>query len=96
MYIEHQHSLKEVLKDVVDEFRWKEKLNETKIRQVWSQKMGATINNYTKEVTLRKDILLLIITSAPLKQELSYDKEKIKTMLNTELGGEYIREVIIK
>ena len=38
--------------------------------------MGKAIANYTKDIKLRKNKLYLTIESAPLKQELSFGKEK--------------------
>jgi hypothetical protein len=96
MHLDHQHWLKDVLKDMVEDLHLKEKLNETKIRQVWRDKMGTTINHYTHEIKLRKDKLFISIDSAALKQEMSYEKEKIKAMMNAELGGNFVKEVIVK
>ena len=96
MHLENQHSLKDVLKDMVDTMKWKEHLNETKVREVWKEKMGTTINHYTKEMNLRKGKLFITLTSAPLKQELTYEREKIMKMMNTELGGNYVTDVIVR
>ncbi len=76
--------------------KWREHLNETKIRQVWKDKMGATINQYTKEMNLRKGKLFITLTSAPLKQELTYEREKIMEMMNAELGGSFVTEVVVR
>lgn len=96
MHLENQHSLKDVLKDMVDTMKWKEHLNETKIREVWKEKMGTTINQYTKDMNFRKGKLFISLTSASLKQELSYEKEKIVKMMNAELGGSFVTDVIIR
>lgn len=96
MHLENQHKLKDVLNDLIGEMKWKEPLNETKIREVWKAKMGTTINSYTKNLNFRKGMLFIYITSAPLKQELSYEKEKIRDMLNAELGGKFVEEVLIR
>jgi hypothetical protein len=45
---------------------------------------------------VRKNVLYLSIISAPLKQELSYSKDKIKAMINRELGEEYLEDVVIR
>lgn len=76
--------------------RWKEPLNEAKVRQVWKEKMGTTINSYTKDINLRKGKLFITLTSASLKQELSYEREKIVEMMNGELGGKYVLDVIVR
>lgn len=96
MHLDNQHNIKDVLKDLVSEMRWKEPLSEAKVRDVWKEKMGTTINGYTREINLRKGKLYISITSASLKQELSYSKEKIQQMMNNELGTKHITEVIIR
>ena len=40
--------------------------------------------------------LYITVDSAPLRQELSYGREKIKKVMNEELGEDYIEEVIIR
>ena len=47
----------------------------------------------TKEIYLRDKKLFIRLTSAPLKEELFYAADKIKKMLNEQLGGEYVEEV---
>ncbi len=96
MHLENEHSLKDVLQEMVEAMKWKEKLNETKIRRIWNQKMGTTINQYSRDISLRKGKLSITITAAPLKQELSYQRDKILEMINRELGGDFVKEVFIK
>ena len=92
----NDQKINEVLKDMVSAYRLKPKLHQTKIRSLWAQLMGPSIDNYTKHLSLRKNKLFITISSAPLKQELSYGKEKIKALLNEELGEDYIEDVIIR
>jgi hypothetical protein len=96
MYQHHQHTLKDALKDVIDELNWKEKLHQSKIQQVWKEKMGATINQYSKDLKFFKGKFFITIESASLKQELSYEREKIKEMLNREIGEVVVEDVIIR
>jgi hypothetical protein len=96
MHLENQHSLKDVLRDLVGEMKWKEPLNEAKVREVWKEKMGTTINTYTRDIVLRKGKLFITLSSASLKHELSYEKEKIQSMMNMELGGAFVTEVVVR
>jgi predicted nucleic acid-binding Zn ribbon protein len=95
MHLENQHLLKNLLQKMVEEMSWEEKLAETTIRQTWSAKMGTTINQYTREINLRKGKLFIQIQSAPLKQELSYQRDKIRDMMNAKLGAKVVEEVIV-
>lgn len=85
----------DVLKKMVHENRWKEKLNRVKVNEVWAKVMGETVVRYTRHVTLRKNTLVLLIDSSPLKQELSYAKTKIIKLMNDEIGEDVIKHVTI-
>jgi predicted nucleic acid-binding Zn ribbon protein len=89
-------SLKEALKAMIDHYRLKGKLNQSRIRLLWEKLMGPTIAGYTREIRLSGHTLYLSIDSAALRQELAYDKDKIKKILNKELGEDCIREVVVR
>lgn len=92
----NQVSLKDALKEMLEVYRLKAKLNQTKINAVWIKLMGTSINKYTREIKLRRNKLYITIESASLRQELSYGKEKIIKIINDELGENYIEDVIIR
>lgn len=89
-------SLQEAMQDMLRELRLKPGLDETKLKMIWEKVMGKTISTYTSSIIVRKNVLYLTILSAPLKQELLYGREKIKALLNEEMGEEYIKEVVIR
>ena len=91
----NDQKLSDVLKEMMNSKKLKPKLNQTKVKSLWESMMGPSINKYTRQLRLTRKKLYVTIDSAPLKQELSYGKEKIKKMLNEELGEAYIEEVII-
>ena len=57
--------------------------------------MGPSVTKYTVSIEVEKRILFVKLSNAALKQELSYSKEKIRKMLNKEVGEEVITEVRI-
>ena len=92
----NDQTLAEVLQQIIEEKNWKAKLYQTKIKEIWLLNMGTTIASYTKELKLRRKKLFIGISSASLRQELSYSKEKIITLMNEGLGEEYITDVVIR
>lgn len=94
--MEKEQSLKEVLRMMVSEMKWDHKLSETRIKEFWTKKMGTTINQYTKELKLRGGKLFITLESSPVKQELSYEREKLRKTLNQLLGDEVIKDIIIR
>lgn len=91
----NQHSLKEVLKEMINQYKLHEGLQQVRIKEYWTREMGTAINKYTNRVELRKRTIYISIDSAALKQELNMGKEKIKQLLNQHLGEDYIETVVI-
>jgi predicted nucleic acid-binding Zn ribbon protein len=96
MFKSNENSLKDVLTLMVNRLNMKPGLYQNRLQKIWQEKMGATIAGHTKELKLYKNRLFLTIDSAPLKQDLSFSREKIIDMLNEALGEEYIEDVIIR
>ncbi|MCB0642161.1 MAG: DUF721 domain-containing protein [Phaeodactylibacter sp.] len=92
----NDESLKEVLHKLVEHYRWKGRLNQERIRAVWQERMGRTINDYTTDIRVFGQKLYISISSASLRQELSMEKSKIRDMMNEALGEAFLQEVIIR
>lgn len=91
-----EQNIKDVLKDLVETYRLKSKLTQSKVENLWAQLMGKTVVEYTTEIKIRNQKLYVSVNSAPLRQELSYNRAQILTNLNEQLEEEYLKEVIIK
>ncbi len=91
----NDNSLQDAMQNMLHEFHLKPNLDETRVKMLWEQLMGKTISTYTSSISVRKNVLYLTILSAPLKHELSYAKDKIKNLLNEEMGEDYVKEVVI-
>jgi hypothetical protein len=89
-------TLAEAMRAMIQEYRLGTQLNEVRIQGLWAKLMGKTISTYTSQITVRKGVLYLTILSAPLKHELSYAKDKIRDLINEELGESYIQDVVIR
>lgn len=92
----NDYSLAEAMQAMLKEYRLGSQLNEMRVKTLWADLMGKTINTYTSQIAVRKGVLYISILSAPLRHELSYGKDKIRDLLNAELGEEYIKEVVIR
>lgn len=92
----NEQSIKEVLKDLVETYRLKSKLTQSKVEELWKKLMGKTVTDHTTELRIRNQKLYVTVDSAPLRQELSYTRSDILDKLNTELGEHFLKEVLIK
>lgn len=91
-----EHSIKEAIQQFLDQSRIKGEIQALQISDVWEQLMGKTIARYTDSIRIIDRTLIITTTVAPLKQELVYQKEKIKLRVNEALGKNIIQDVLIK
>lgn len=89
-------SLGDALKLFLSRSPLKPRLDAIRIEEKWEQLMGKTIAKYTGSLQLVNKKLIITTTAAPLKQELSYSREKIIRLINEAFGEEIVKEVIIK
>lgn len=92
----NQTDLKAAIKAMLDHYKLKGKYQQTRIKQLWPELMGPSITQYTTDLRITRNVLYVNIRSAALKQELSMGTEKIRKMLNEELGEEYLKQVVIR
>jgi len=72
-----------------------DKYFEARAKQLWHETMGPTISGYTQNIYVKNRKLYITISSAALRQEISYSKEKIKKFINDGIGQEFIQAVMI-
>ncbi|MFK8101414.1 MAG: DUF721 domain-containing protein [Saprospiraceae bacterium] len=86
----------DILKEWANRKRFKSKINQVKIKEMWAELMGASVAKHTLDIALRQNKLFIELDSSPLRQELSYGKEKIIKILNEAIGEALIEKVIIR
>ena len=89
-------SLQEAIQQILQNSRFKNKIQALQIKDLWTDLMGKTISDYTDDIQIIDKKLIISTHMAPLKQELVYQREKIKNRLNEMLNEFAIEEVIIK
>jgi hypothetical protein len=93
---QNDNPVKDVILQLMKNYKLTEKVNEVKLVNKWEKIMGKTIAKYTTEIYVSNKKLFIRVVSAPLKQELSYSRNKIIELVNNEIEEGYINEVIIK
>ncbi|GGD03008.1 DUF721 domain-containing protein [Hyunsoonleella pacifica] len=89
-------SIKDALKEFVETNKLEKGLNKVNAAEAWAKLMGNGVNNYTTSVKLDRDTLYIQLSSSVLREELSYGKQKIITMINEELGKEIVKKLILR
>lgn len=85
---EGEQTIKSVIDRLLDAYKLRAKLDEVEVVRCWNTLMGPPIVKYTEKIFVRNKCLYIKITSAPLKQELFYAREKILLRMNEALGGD--------
>lgn len=95
MRLKNSVTIKEALDKMVKDLKLKPGIDETRIREAWVKIMGKVVAKYTTSVMLKKSKLYVKVEMAALKQELSFNRDKIKENVNKELGEEVVTDVIV-
>ena len=86
----------DLMKSFVKENKLEKGLDKVNVEAAWAEMMGNGVNNYTNSVKLHKDTLYVELSSSVLREELSYGKDKIISMLNDSLGKNLITKLILR
>lgn len=88
--------IEDILKEFVSTNNLQGGLDKVNVREAWTKLMGNGVNNYTTAIELKYDTLYVQLSSSVLREELSYGKEKIITMLNEFLDKEVIKQLVLR
>lgn len=94
--LSNESSIGDVLKAFIETNKLQSGMDKIDVQQAWKNLMGNGVNSYTKEVVLKGTTLYVALTSAVLREELSYGKQKIIKMINEELGKEVVKDIILR
>ena len=89
-------SLKSVLNNLIDNNSLNSGLNNVKVQSLWEKTMGFNVNSYTNEIHLKNKTLYVSLSSSVLRQELSYGKQKIISLINEEIGQKIINKIVLR
>ena len=91
-----QYKLGDAIRQFLAQSRIRGGIQALQIEEVWEQIMGKTVARYTDKIQIIHKTLYISTSVAPLRQELLFQKEKIRQRVNEALGGNEIAEVVIK
>src|SRR5689334_15365172 len=91
-----QYKIGDAIRQFLNQSRIKGDIQALQIEAVWAEVMGKTIARYTDGIKVINRTLFVTTNVAPLKQELLYQREKIKLRVNEALGEKLIDTVVIQ
>lgn len=94
--LSNESSISEVLQQFIQVNKLEAGMDKIDVEKAWKSLMGNGVNSYTEEVILKGSTLYVKLTSAVLREELSYGKQKIIAMLNEELRKEIVKDLVLR
>lgn len=91
-----ESSIGDVLKQFISQNKLEAGMDVVNVRDAWKNLMGNGVNNYTTEIQLKGSTLYIALSSAVLREELSYGKEKIIKMINEELRKDLVTNLVLR
>jgi len=92
----HDHSLKEVIEELLKVYRLEDKLENVNLINSWEKVVGKMISNHTQNLQVNNRVLHVKVDSAALRHELHMERSKILKKLNKEAGKKVIDEIILR
>lgn len=86
----------DVLEKLIRNSKLSSGIRSCQIEEVWERRMGKTISKYTDKVFILNQTLFIETSIASLRNELHYQREDIKRMVNAEMDEAVIQEVVIR
>lgn len=94
--LSNESSISDVLQQFIQVNKLESGMDKIDVEQAWKLLMGNGVNSYTQEVILKGNTLYVKLTSAVLREELSYGKDKIIKMLNEELRKDVVTNLVLR
>ena len=86
----------DVLKEIIGKSKLQPGMDQVAVIDAWKSLMGNGVNSYTHAIALKGSTLYVELTSAVLREELSYGKDKIISMINVDLGREVVKVLVLR
>jgi hypothetical protein len=94
--INNQSPIGDILKEIIHVNKLQPGIDQISVKDAWKSLMGNGVNSYTRNVVLKGSTLYVELTSAVLREELTYGKDKIIQMINEELRREVVKDVVLR
>ncbi len=88
-------SIRQIIDKVIDASASRNDFLEHRASALWPETVGQGINRQTLRRYVSKGVLHVYIASAPMKGELEFFKSKIIASINSALGSEVLKSIVI-
>ena len=89
-------TLAEAVNDYIREMNLGEKLSEVTIINSWDEIVGKAISSRTTKIFIKDHVLHIHLNSSVVRNELLMLREALKEKLNSKVGSEVIRDIVLR
>lgn len=93
---QHQKKLDEAIDSFIKSMKLDDKYYQVKLTEEWETLVGKTISKHTTDLHLNKGTLFVYLDSAPLKQELGFHKDRMRSVVNEHFSASIIKEIVFR
>jgi len=87
----------EVLQDFFnDNTELRKRILEIRVKRAWGEVLGPMIQQYTRNIYIKNNILYVSLTSSVLRNELTLSRNKLIKSLNDYAGSPVIHNIVIR
>ncbi len=87
------NKIKDLIPKMLRENHLQKGMDQITVKEAWLQVMGSGVANYTEEVMIKNQVLLVKLSSSALRQELEYGKDKILKMMREALDPMELKKI---
>ncbi|GAB1449368.1 MAG: DUF721 domain-containing protein [Bacteroidetes bacterium] len=92
----NEQPLKDLIQGFLKDNKLGKQLKEANLISDWEKIAGPLISRHTRKMYVNQGKLYLYMDSAPLKQELHYQRSQLLSLVNEYFGDAYVDEVIVR
>lgn len=93
---DYDHTLKEVMEELLKAYKWEEKLDVVKLKKSWDSIVGKIIAKHTTHLDVRNRVLYVKLDSSVIRNELLLARSKIVDAINKEMGYKMVDELALR
>ena len=86
-------SIGKVVKEVVEKYGLRKGMDESRIKELWEEFLGAELRYQTSWIRLREGVLFAQMKDAVSRHEVFMQRTALRLFINVQLGEEKIREI---
>lgn len=87
--------LGDAIRQLLNEYHLKPKFDEANLKASWEKLVGKPVAKRTRKLYIRNRVLFIELDSPSMKSDLSFHKNEMMRIINTEFGPETVKEIVI-